>query len=339
MRISIALSALLFAACVTPGERALTGECPSGEVCSSLTPRGLSFDGARMADLIFDAGLHRVAVGGTQTISIIDEAANGPLTHRWAATTGSRFTVEGTAGAALEVRANAGGDDRLRIVDANNGELFDRVTIEARELARVALRTPLGGESTRDGTPLAVWHGSRPQILTALLDAQGERLVDESLVIDNGPVDQLTWDSARLDATGDAPVISFLVTLGAGEPRRFSLPNVNAIDAVEILDAPPTIVLHQTAIACFAAVADGADVLGAPWRFAASGPGQVRDDAFFGPNCALITADAFGTITVTAEVDGVVRQISLDVTANGSRVRELPEPELAGPTLGERASF
>src|SRR5579862_1969993 len=104
MRIALAsVPFLALAACQTAGDRSGTGMCPQGEVCSPKTPKGLDFRGPDYADdWIADATIKPTAVGGTQTIQILDAEDQQPLTFAYTATLDSpSLTAEAPAGAQL----------------------------------------------------------------------------------------------------------------------------------------------------------------------------------------------------------------------------------------------
>src|SRR6187402_2643497 len=70
----------MVAAC-TGGERANSGECPAGEVCSPETPRGLHFIGNAMSDQLLGSlfGPAATAVGGTQEVALEWDRGDGNL--------------------------------------------------------------------------------------------------------------------------------------------------------------------------------------------------------------------------------------------------------------------
>ena len=141
----VSAGSLLFAICAactySEGERAESGACPEGEVCSDATPAGLVFYGALPGD---DAEglefLRSVAMGGTQRLSIgtggdtelgaVDIVSSAP----WFLTVDPIDDPEiGDLG--VELAGLAEGDAYVRVLARGSDELYDRVLIR---VARVA---------------------------------------------------------------------------------------------------------------------------------------------------------------------------------------------------------
>ena len=85
----VSLGVLLFAGCGDyVGDRAETGECPLGEVCSPDTPEGLYFVSPKLGEQGISLHFHDLlptAVGGTQTITVFDAATHRPMEFPFAA--------------------------------------------------------------------------------------------------------------------------------------------------------------------------------------------------------------------------------------------------------------
>src|SRR5688572_11558874 len=79
--LSTLLAAVPLVAACTGGERASSGECPAGEICSPETPRGLHFIGNAMSDQLLGSlfGPAATAVGGTQEIALEWDRGDGVL--------------------------------------------------------------------------------------------------------------------------------------------------------------------------------------------------------------------------------------------------------------------
>ena len=333
-----ALPALLLPACMTEGERAETGQCPAGEVCSSRTPNGLAFDGADFSDLLFANGLQATALGGRQGVTIYDGASGQAMRLPFAATTQGALEVVAQATGSLDVIGRRAGTDLLRIVDPATGELYDRVSMSVRPVDRVELRNEVFGEIGLEDRPRALWAGGRASLVVALSARDGTRLVDEAMVVTASTGTRNTrWDSISFDVPADGEV-TLDAAFGGGEAVSFALPVAAAADAVVALPLDqPTIAVGGMAEVCFRADAGERAILGAPWRFTVTGPATMPGSSL-GRNCALVKSTAVGTITITAEVGAVRASVNLPVTASAARVAR-PLPEASGPTPGERAGW
>ena len=150
-----AASALTLIACMARvnGERAETGECPAGEVCSQATAQGLHFVGNAFFD---DSSLMLgpVMVGGTFELGI--RTADGTRLPDFAIETedGQVFQVQQGSGVFgptydgqplyrvdghIEITGMGAGRTTIRIVDEDTGELFDRIALDAYEISDIAL--------------------------------------------------------------------------------------------------------------------------------------------------------------------------------------------------------
>lgn len=333
---SIALPLLLLAgACVTPGDRAASGQCPTGEVCSPLTPRGLGFDGASFGDQLFGSGLYPTVIGGTQTLRIYDEATNAPLAHAFVArTNGTALAVDAELPAAVRLRGTASGTDLLRISDPSAHALFDRVQVRAAVVEDVGVTTPVFGEQVRPGRGLAVLRGGAATLIVWLV-GQGERLVDESMIITPSSGRQTGWDDAQV--TGAGSEVTLDLAFGAGERRTIAIPVADSVDDLVLIGGDPRANVGQATMACFAAASGAADVVGLTWRFRLSGPAIHHENALVPLGCVGFEPTAVGTVTITVEAGGLTRAFPIAITTQGARAAE-PLPLDAGPTLGDRAA-
>lgn len=135
------------------GERAETGSCPEGEVCSAATPEGLRFIGHAFWD-DETIRLGPVLVGGTFDLGIrtvdgsplpeFDVEVEDPGV--FAAEPGGAFALDGfdwdpdrRPHAALTLYGRGEGSTRVRIVDRETGELLDRLRVEAYEIGDVSV--------------------------------------------------------------------------------------------------------------------------------------------------------------------------------------------------------
>jgi len=243
LALSVALLSVLCLACLgeVDGERATTGECPAGEICSEATPDGLTFVGR----MFFDEPMLRlgpVLVGGTLDIGLRTREG-APLPDYVATSTGPALTVregESTFGPTNEdgeplypvegyvtVRANRPGVSHVRISDATSGELFDRLEIEAVELDSVAV--VVAQEPERE----ALYAGCEEMIGVRLLADQSDvpvRGFDEGMTVSaNGhPLveEPLFWDCVVYDVGADESEVEVEVQV-AGRTFRSTLPVVS----------------------------------------------------------------------------------------------------------------
>jgi hypothetical protein len=146
------------------GERYNTGECPAGETCSDLTPKGLQFVGNHLVDDILLSGPRATAVGGTQTVALQYDRGDGVTVAL-----DLPFTADDDGGLGVKVSAQSGSQvtmlgagsrtNYLRILDTD-GLLMDRKELTGAALDRVEL-TPTDFESIPNGTQLAFAPGHR----------------------------------------------------------------------------------------------------------------------------------------------------------------------------------
>lgn len=324
----------LVVGCAEMGERAQNG-CPVGETCSPTTPEGLTFSGASVGDALFGLSdeLYPIAVGGTQNVSLWDLATNGELRAPYTAVSDAAgVTVAASDGNDLTLRATAAGAGRLRVL-ATDGTLMDRIAIEASPVASVALTWPWLGEYIGARRPVKLWIGARQELVIALYDAQGRRLVDDSATIRlTGPgwdFDQWSWDSFSLGRVPTAATAtSFAIDVGG---TAFDV-NVEAVESVDAVEAVPALAgdvrVGDTASICFIARSGEAHVLGAPWQFAVNGAGTLvpgEDDGLM-DNCAQVRADAAGIATVTAWIGAATTTTAVAIAPRPRRAARVIAP-------------
>jgi len=338
--------ALLSTACVTGGQRANTGDCPAGEVCSSKTPNGLLFRGPRFADdfLAVDRSVKTTAQGGAQTLSVLEGGYGTPLTLPFDASIDSGpLAVAGQVGNTVQLAASGGGSSMLRITDPADGSLFDRVSVDARPIASVSVSAFHQETFLPDDPAPALLTGAPVQLLARLRDSSGGRLVDEGLTLDvtGATVARATWDTVNITA-GSPGTLTFTLTAGDFPAMQGNIPVVDTIDQVipgyTSFDAsnPPT--AQATLIACVEGWNGNLPVVGLSWTLTADGADQ--SGAWFSPNCIAFERDTAGTVTIHGEADGIGADLTVDVgpapAASGAR-RSLARPA-PDHTAGERAA-
>ena len=329
------------------GERAVTGKCPAGEVCSPATPYGLQFVGNAVIDGLFDAtGPAPTAIGGTQDVALSYSSNDGsfvPLDLPYEADDdgGAGVTIDHTAGSVVTVRGHGSRANYLRIVDTSTGELMDRKELTGAALDTIEL-VPGAFEVVPPSMPLA-WGVGDQTIGVALsgqvqesTGPQTERLVDTSmqLVLDGST--RPTWDSLRVTAAPGTYAIS--ATAGDKPAASLDLIVVDHADAVTVqANAPTTLVTNQPQTVCFTASSGARFIAGLTWSF--SVVGHAQSGGTFGANCVDVEAlDASGTLTIHASAGGQTGTVSLAIGA-ARETAPAPVRERMRPTAGERAAM
>lgn len=240
----VGLGLLLSMASGSPGERAETGQCPPGEVCSDATPSGLRFHGPSFGDeFLSSEAVEVTAVGGTQTLRVEQNALfSGPMPPFVAEVTNTAFRVTGVVGDNVTVQADAQGQSTLRILEPGTGDLFDRIQITALPMTRVTFSfdgNPWSGEDPNASGDLH--YGPSPLQGIARLYNQSTRLVDQgglslwlpepSLVQDHRV---LHWDRFEVQAASDATHIIMGVQTRSGATAIAEVELAWAIDSFDI---------------------------------------------------------------------------------------------------------
>ena len=292
-----------------------TGNCPTGETCSTATPNGLSFVGAQPVFLNYPNGLitninHQLAVGGHDVIDLQLAGKDLALPFTPASASQSVMAIEGTTASQVTIRSIQAGTAYLRVLDPA-GALYDRENYASADVGQL-LPVPVietitaigGGAAHADAFVFAT--GTRT-IGIALLDAPNptqHRLIDTSLVLAADGGTQTRWDAIQL-ANATAGHHAITASIGGTNPRSVDVELVDHADAI-------TAIQSSGAVACFAATAHGAFISGLAWHFTIGGIDIGSFDTL-GPNCV---ADIFAnpTFTVTASAGG--KTITITTTPN-----------------------
>jgi hypothetical protein len=341
------------------------GGCPDGETCSPDTPDGLYFGGSVLGDAYLPVvnAPQRIALGGSETISVFrDEAATSEFLGWKAVAGGPGIVVGAMAGNSVVVSGAATGSDFLRILDPRNLELYDRIELTVAPIERVALVPPkldlVNDRQLFDSSdpPGVVYKASRVsnRFVVALFDPADVRLVDESMTLQSvtGFAKNVSWDGVRQTQALPAGTYTFNVGFGSGDTAPVSVTLVDRAESVlwvEGHDAnqrvPPEsgLVYGTVGHYCFRAVSHAGIVIGETFVFSASGVLGVADH---GNGCVDVTptSPGLGTLFVTAG-DG---NLSIDLTvatAKQAKARASDEPlegtplpaVTAAPQPGERA--
>lgn len=339
-------------ACNTAGERADTGECPAGEVCSDATPRGLHFIGVSMADELFTGdGPVATAIGGTQDVALEYDRGDGVrialnLPYEADDDGGLGVSVVGHSGSVVTVKGARARSNYLRILDAQTGELFDRYSLTGAALKQVRI---IGTEfeSLPADRPEIVFAPGDQKIGVALYgDVQessgvvSERIADTSMVLDLPGATRSSWDSVRI---ANAQVGTYPLVVTAGDRPAATLPVeiVGTADAISVI-GDPSIPPGSNATVCFQATHNGRYIYGLTWTFHANGMTRVNGKSDLVRNCISVSSQgmATGTVPVMASAGG--RSVTANVRI-GTAARSLggapigTEPARRASTEGDRA--
>lgn len=332
------LAAAALPAC-TGGDRANTGECPQGEICSPKTPNGLHFIGADLVDTLDLVGPSPTAVGGSQSIALQYDRGDGVLIALdlpyQALTSGSTgVTVTATSGSVVSVAGQASGSDYLRITDTDGRTLFDRKILDAGTLDTIEL-VPSTFEHIPADADLA-WAPGTFDIGIALYGKVGsmehQRLVDDSMALDLAGATQTHWDTLHL-ANAQPGTSTLMVTAGDKPAAPIDIVVTPNADSVTPDQAPTAVVTNQVTDVCFIAVTGSRTLVGLPWTFMVDGTAAA---AGLAPNCVGVkTTKTTGTVAIVANAGGKSTSLQLPVSTMARQVtrtaRELPT------TAGERA--
>jgi hypothetical protein len=338
------------------GERYNTGECPAGEVCSDLTPRGLEFVGNSLVGSVLLSGPRATAIGGTQVVALQYERADGisvALDHAFTADDdgGLGVRVDSTSGSQVTVRGAGSRKNYLRILDVD-GLLMDRKELTGAALERMEL-VPAAHETLVDGTPISFATGRR-ELGVALYGAvqsssgpRSERLVDTSMALDLAGAQRVAWDTLRIDAPEGTYALA--VTAGDRPSNNLDVVVVSAADTLAVIGpAPTTIAPNQSQSICFQAKAGARQIVGLTWTYDVDGATRIQGDNHFNRNCVTVsTTKTTGTVAIEASAGGRTTAMALTVGASAREqidhelaprpaLRTLPE---AVPTAGDRAAL
>ncbi len=354
--LSLSLLAVPLVACNTAGERADTGECPAGEVCSAATPRGLHFIGVTLADeLIAGNGPAATAVGGTQEVALEYDRGDGirvamNLAYDADDDGGLGVSVVGHSGSVVTVKGARSRSNYLRIVEPGTGELYDRYTLTGAALKQMRL---IGTEfeSLPSNRPDLVFATGDQEIGVALVgDVQetsgttAERIVDTSMILDLPGSIRTSWDSVRI---ANAQVGTYPLVVTAGDKPAATLPIevVAAADAIAVIGPQPTVPANSSTTVCFQATHGTRYIYGLTWTFHANGMTRVNGKSDILRNCVGVSSQGMtsGSIPVTAAAGGQTFAVNVLV---GQSTRSLTDlaPSTAAvtrsvPTEGDRASM
>jgi hypothetical protein len=326
-------------ACVL-GDRASTGDCPAGEVCSGDTPRGLHFEGAELGDNLLPGGTLPTLAGGTQNIRLTYDPGSGglrDLDRPYVADDedGAGVRVERTSGPIVTLRGVAGRTNYLRITDPD-GALYDRKQLQGAAFLKLQL-VPAQPEQILPGDAIVFAPGAR-DITVALLGQPAEggtgamRVVDESMKIELAGATRRSWDTIRTPALA-AGLHAMKVTAGDRPAAIVDVEVVAGADAIVQQPMQAPLVVGSSSIVCFSAHAAGRHVAGLAWTFT-SDNGTATPALL--PNCAAVKAERAGAMTVTASAGGRTFATPLMAVMTAGAAAPAPAPAPAEATAMAR---
>jgi hypothetical protein len=343
---SLVLASLLVVPACFGGERASTGQCPAGEVCSPATPNGLHFIGQALIDDVLVSGPAATAIGGTQDVALQYDRGDGILIALDLPYTadddgGIGVKVDHSSGSVVTVRGMKSRTNYLRILDPATDELYDRKELTAAALDTIQL-VPTDFETVPAGTDLA-WNAGAVKLGVALFGAvqestgpEEERLVDTSMTLSLGGASRKAWDEIELAATpGTYPLT---VTAGDKPAADLDVVVVDHADAITAQDASPTIPPGGSASLCFTASANSRYIVGLSWSFLVDGTSESHGDGSVARNCITVTTTKTqGTVSVQVAAGGMQMALAVPI---GAATRIAPKHVLPRPmTAGDRAAM
>lgn len=313
------------------------GVCPAGEICDEGTPDGLVFVAPLIGEGFFDSGeVKTMATGGTQTVQLDTEAADGtlsPFTLPFVGTVdGNTITIASETANVIVLRAHSAASGAyLRITDPANDELYDEVAIASADLAQVSLTDSfaraIAGSAAADGDVPLFAPGA--QGIVGLASETGIALVDDSLVLAGPGVTQRAWDEFTVGNV--APGAYELTATSAGHPFTLGYEVGAAPDRVDLPFGGDSLQAGAGELLCFTAYA-GARFMYVPWTVTATGA-DVATTAFAG--CFTVTPAAAGPVVLHVHAGTLAVDRTLQASGATSALRS-HLPGLAG-TPGERA--
>ena len=262
------------------GERETTGECPAGEVCSPKTPNGLHFFGDALVDDILLSGPVPTAIGGTQNVKLEYDRGNGQLVPLDLAYTADDdgaigVKVDHVTGAFVVVKGTGSRTNYLRILDADDGTLFDRKQLTGAALKTIQVVTA-DFERVPVGKNLA-WGTGLQHIGVALYgDVQtgsgpeSQRLVDTSMALTLAGSERVAWDIVRIpNATVGTATLQ--VTAGDKPAANVDVVIADHADSLAAIAPPLSIPPNGSQEVCFMAQAQGRYLAGLVWMYDVDG--------------------------------------------------------------------
>lgn len=347
---------ILASACGVPGERAGTGECPEGEVCSTTTPSGLIFHGSGPSGTFLGGtSIAPTAIGGTQSLRIETRRGESLPAFRAMSTDPSILDVQSMSGTRITVTGVAEGSARLRVLDTNEGEaLIDRVTLHSALVTGTQVAGAIDLISAlAPSMPRTVFAPGEHTIAVHLLDADGGLVVDQSMsvVATTAPISVEAWDSFTLEVPATGTALD--VTTGRGDSFVARVDAAAAPDGIALAtwlfddEDDGVLEIREGELLCAIATLGDAWVIGSEPPVASAEIGGVALELQTDMptwQCAQVPALPSGDTNVRFTISGVTQSFSIrvvDSTGASSAALVSTQPlSLIHPlrfALGERA--
>ncbi|MFO0555333.1 MAG: hypothetical protein U0271_43555 [Polyangiaceae bacterium] len=349
--LSIVTLQFLATGCLTGGERTSIGDggggggdaCVPDEVCSDVTPEGLYFGSAEFFGR-FGRLPKTVAIGGVEEIGVyLDDSGARTFDEPFSAASTAGLSIDGVDGNNVTVRGSAVGGGYLRIVDPDNGELFDRIQISSQFITDIdVISSDLDFVARLEPTtnaPTLLWAGSDVS-LGVVLTGDGDRLIDQALTASFTGATVLSDDAAATASLAPASwdlrnihvadAGSVTATVHAGSANStVSFDIVDDLDSIVELDTGESdgpIPLDHHAIFCFRAQRGANPVAGVPWSVSTTG---VVTSNPFGPNCYQVWGESLGAGTFEISAGGLSLELDLEIVsaATNTSTGSQPKPE------------
>lgn len=205
---------------VVAGERAGSGGCPEGEVCSEKAPSGLYFEG----QMLYDEGEDRlgpVLAGGRFDVSFFPSGY--ALDGRWTVEVeGAEFRRSDGPEPGVVLYGIEAGTAVIRVLDPETGHLYDRLAIEVVALEDIEITNVLDPDS-------ATLKAGCDSMIGIRMIAGDDRLrafdQDLEVIVPEVDPDLLAWDCFHYSVPTNTTELTFEMEV-AGEVWERSMPVV-----------------------------------------------------------------------------------------------------------------
>ncbi len=326
-RLTLALVPIVaLTGCYEPdgGDRAVSGDCPAGEICNPTTPNGLYFTGTPWTDcfLSCDPGVKTTAIGGTQTITVLTGAnsSSAVFTQPFAVDSfGNGVSVDSVSPPDFVIRGESSSWTEVSVVDGQ-GRLYDKIDLFARPLRDISIRAPLGDLLGGGEDGWVAWAAGGASIIATLTGTNGSQLADESLGMalagEPDGVYKTAWNRVAL-----RPIAAGEHTLEISQNGDVHSFGITAVDEVHDiassnLGAEPSepFPAQQPQTFCFQAYHLTDVIVGIEIGFSIVGEGVTITPALF-KNCIEITGQQAGPAILDVFAGDLRYAIALEIVA------------------------
>lgn len=337
------------------GERAVSGECPAGETCSSATPGGLTFTRTHATadmplELVVGTIPRAIALGAKQQLRFAPHG-DGALVAVDAKVTSAAFSARLDGAEQVTLEGESLGKAHLRITEAGTELLLDRIELAVRPIAQVWIGPQ--EPAPKSPTYALLADGSAP-LAAAPVSPEGAWLADDGLSILGLPSG--TQQTTVRGADGER---MWTARSSIGLAGSVALTIASSVDSVGLraafemdkegvakLDAP--LEVNDAVFVCGTAIAGKVPLLGGNYTFTAS-PNVTLDRSGFKVGgklhtaCPWLTAKAEGPAWITVQLGGrtFTKNFTIVAAKSSASTAAFRPQTIASPgfaALGERAS-